>query len=305
MPMNSMNSTNRNAGRIGTIPQPSKRQADDSSKLTPVAALKNRVSRQRVARAVAPPVGKPETSPAVTQSKSGIRSAKPNASAMNVRHSLTGRPAFRAPGKLTGTQVHPVPTGTKAVAPRLVPPRPSLTVLQQKSNGHANRNLKDASTTEQNPAAGRAARRFEAPIGRAPFSPVARAGAITVVQRAQDWSKYDDLWWPKAYRVNGPYKGLDLWDSWGQATRYGSFSSYQISLLIAANKKRNKGVLKSDADNDPYEELSEIPGRDDSVECDHVITKNGGGGANHWWNARLISRKLNNSLERGVAAHQK
>ena len=128
---------------------------------------------------------------------------------------------------------------------------------------------------------------------------------MRVVQRAEDYSKYDDVWWPKEYRLNGPYKNLNAWDTWGQVSRFKGFTAHQIQLLIAANKKRNGGVLRSDAANDPHPILAETVGGDDSVECDHVINGKLKGGANHWWNARLVSRELNNSMEREVEAKAK
>src|SRR5205814_1040896 len=111
-----------------------------------------------------------------------------------------------------------------------------------------------------------------------------------------DWTKYDDLWWPKSYRLAGPYAALDLWKTWGGESRFGHFSGTQRSSLIEANKARNGETLKSDAGNDPYTNLNETPGQEDSAEVDHVLTRQAGG-SNHWWNARLISRKLNNSME--------
>ena len=185
------------------------------------------------------------------------------------------------------------------VAPPVYRPQPVPRVLQTKSA------LPPSVHKSQAP------QRFAAPIPRAPF-PAIQPVASKVVQRASaakklksQWAEYDDIWWPKACRLAGPYSGLDCWDEWGMASRFKEFTSEQIAILIEANKNRNGGKLKSDAADDyPGKALSVVPGRLNSVECDHVIPKSQGG-ANHWWNARLISRKLNNKIERVVDAKDK
>lgn len=179
-------------------------------------------------------------------------------------------------------------SNTHPVAPPVYRPQPVPKVLQTKSSSN------------QTPRAA------QAPISRAHFPAPVRANAIGVVQRAEDnYAKQDDVWWPKAYRLNGPYKDLEAWANWGTVNRFRGFTGHQIKILIAANKMRNGGQLKSDAPNDPYPILAETVGEDDSVECDHVINGKLRGGSNHWWNARLISRKLNNSMERQADANDK
>ena len=178
------------------------------------------------------------------------------------------------------------PNVKRPVAPPVYRPQPLPRVLQTKSSSIRSTGA--------------------APINRAPFPATVRANAIGVVQRAEEnWAKQDDKWWPKEYRLNGPYKNLNAWATWGSVSRFKGFTTQQIQILIAANKKRNGGVLRSDANNDPYPILAETLGQDDSVECDHVINGNLRGGSNHWWNARLISRKLNNSMEREADAQDK
>lgn len=130
---------------------------------------------------------------------------------------------------------------------------------------------------------------------------------VPVVQRAEktnEFAQYDDKWWLKAQRLAGPYATLEAWETWGKVSRFQGFAANQRAALIAANKARNGGKLKSDADNDPIQNLTETVGQDDSVEVDHVIASSRGG-SNHWWNARLISRRLNNALERVVDAKNK
>jgi len=290
----------KSPGQRGS-PEPFKRSRQGPQFKPVVVHSKSHAPGPVVNRPIAPPAYKPQTRLAVAQSKSAIRSSNPNVPAVNVKRALTGPRAFGSPGKSTTTQIRPAQIGTKPVAPPVVHPHHPLTILQQKSN--SNRNLTDARTTGQSPRPGQAPRQIEAPVRRAP-SLVVRSSAIRVVQRAEDWSKHDDVWWPKDYRLNGPYKDADLWKHWGAANRFGYFSAPQIKLLIAENKKRNGGKLKSDSNTDPHKVLAETAGENDSVECDHVINRFRGG-SNHWWNARLISRELNNSLERESEAKGK
>jgi hypothetical protein len=78
-----------------------------------------------------------------------------------------------------------------------------------------------------------------------------------------------------------------------------------VGILIAAHKARNGGSLPThDSTRDPQAELNEEGGHDDSVEVDHIIPQSRGG-SNHPQNARLVSRELNNGIQRVVGAADK
>lgn len=74
------------------------------------------------------------------------------------------------------------------------------------------------------------------------------------------------------------------------------FREEQKDLIYKANTLRNNGVLMSDDPNDPHPVL-DMNGTNDRPEIDHILPKSRGGG-NFFSNARVVSREMNNSLDR-------
>ncbi|MFZ6767749.1 DNA/RNA non-specific endonuclease [Undibacterium sp. Di26W] len=116
---------------------------------------------------------------------------------------------------------------------------------------------------------------------------------------------------PDNYK-NSPYLALDiLWlnsiKGHGDPKTWNSYQSWQIDWIIKYNRGLNGGEMESDAwtfgTNEPYQKLREA-GRQDKPEVDHIVP-NLSGGANLFTNARLVSWKLNNSIERNVSPSQK
>jgi hypothetical protein len=104
---------------------------------------------------------------------------------------------------------------------------------------------------------------------------------------------------------DGPYK--DIRDKTVIAP-FKSFTSSQKAKILAANRARNGGRLRSDDPNDPYQELSEPvrsvsvgmggpPGGQDlaMASVDHIVPESRGG-TNSYGNARVISQSYNNKL---------
>lgn len=77
-------------------------------------------------------------------------------------------------------------------------------------------------------------------------------------------------------------------------TTYKEFSEDQKKAIIAENRKRNGGTVKSDVADDSHKTLSGSSPADDSPEIDHIIPKSVGG-SNAYANAQVTSRKYNNS----------
>jgi hypothetical protein len=115
------------------------------------------------------------------------------------------------------------------------------------------------------------------------------------------------------YYKKSPYYILDvMWLSGeGGIGRPGprvDVQTWQVDWLIRYNKRLNGGNMVSDAwfatgGNEKYQYLYEA-GRYDRPEVDHIIPMSQGG-ANLFSNFRLISFKLNNSIERVVSYEKK
>ena len=118
----------------------------------------------------------------------------------------------------------------------------------------------------------------------------------TALQRASEAKSSDP--WPPGAESHSTYADMST-AGYGTAKKFGDFSGAQRTLILAHNRKKNKGKLKSDASNDPHQDLVEETGSKNSAEIDHIIPKSSGG-ANHYLNARVISWQLNNSEERVV-----
>lgn len=74
------------------------------------------------------------------------------------------------------------------------------------------------------------------------------------------------------------------------------FSGNQIALIHEWNRARNGGKLRSDARNDPHQELTRN-GTLNRPEVDHIVPISKGG-SNLFSNARIVSWEMNNKLER-------
>lgn len=92
----------------------------------------------------------------------------------------------------------------------------------------------------------------------------------------------------------GYYDHLDATNYTDSIGKFWDFSANQKSQILAANRLRNGGVIKSDAPDDAYTELSGVTPADDSPEIDHIHPKSKGG-TNQYLNAQVTSRKYNNS----------
>jgi hypothetical protein len=119
-----------------------------------------------------------------------------------------------------------------------------------------------------------------------------------VVQRAAE-RKVDDVWWPAGAENTSPYRDID-YKGYGNVRRFADYSVAQRAKILAMNKANNGGSLKSDAPDDPNQDLVEAPGSMNSAEVDHIIP-NSRGGSNSPLNARVISWELNNKIQRVVA----
>jgi hypothetical protein len=121
---------------------------------------------------------------------------------------------------------------------------------------------------------------------------------VAVVQRSVAAADpYAGKWWP-LNAADRPYDGLDEAKYPGTASRFKEFSADQRAFILAANRTRNGGTLKSDdAKGDPHQDLVEQTGHANSAEIDHIIPKSRGG-SNHFKNARVISWELNNTIAR-------
>ena len=76
--------------------------------------------------------------------------------------------------------------------------------------------------------------------------------------------------------------------------KFQAFSSKQAQFILAENRKKNGGSVKSDIGADDYHVwLSGSTPADDSPEIDHIHPKSKGG-SNEYKNAQVTSRKYNN-----------
>jgi hypothetical protein len=229
---------------------------------------KNALNAQSVKRPVAPPVYSPQAKPKVMQTKaSGARQSQPS-----------------------NAHLQPAAPHAKHHEPKVL----QLKVLQLKQTPHAEAKARPASSVPKQGVA---------PLNARPAQ--GYAPARQVIQRSSSSSAAADYRddpgegagkaWP-ASKADRPYNDFDAKYP-GACSAFRDFSGEQRKALIAYNKKKNGGKLKSDAGNDPHQDLTEDTGAATSVEVDHIIPKSKGG-CNHFLNARLISWELNNALER-------
>ncbi|HKI01010.1 MAG TPA: HNH endonuclease domain-containing protein [Thermoanaerobaculia bacterium] len=120
-----------------------------------------------------------------------------------------------------------------------------------------------------------------------------------VVQQAED-KKVDDVLWPAGAEEKSPYRDID-YKGYGAVSGNRGYSAAQRTKILAMNRANNGGSLKSDAPDDPNQDLVEARGSKNSAEVDHIIPSSRGG-SNSPLNARVISWELNNKIQRVVVA---
>jgi RHS repeat-associated protein len=99
-----------------------------------------------------------------------------------------------------------------------------------------------------------------------------------------------------AREPRGPYSHLEDHPSVGEGK---DFTAAQKEKIIAENKQRNGGVVKSDDPNDPHQILVKPSKSEEGVtppqnewQVDHIVPLDKGG-SNSFTNARVVSRELN------------
>jgi hypothetical protein len=244
-----------------------KRQAAGAQPSKPaVAQSKSALTAQPFKWPAAPPVYSPQSKPKVLQTKSaGARQSQP----------------------LSAQRTPVAPPPAKRYEPK---------VLQLKQTPHAEAKARPSLPAPRQggaPSNARPARSY------APARQVIQraAASAAVIEDYRDDPGYGaGKAWP-ASKADRPYNDFPEAKYPGACSAFREFSGAQRQALIAYNKTKNGGKLKSDAGNDPHQDLTEDTGQATSVEVDHIIPMSKGG-CNHFLNARLISWELNNSLER-------